>query len=324
LKSKFLDKTLTDFLSLNANAIRHSPEHRLWSSDDVYASHQRSSFGASLMVLRICKPDGTFTDPLIVVAGPMATPLKGEVSDSCNLLSLEPTDDIPNIHGTLPFPANLAPTAILVAAAPRTLVQAASAPNLLKLMRSDGRLLTILDSQSLHSTATLYDGTDFIAKNMLPLKLDEFSLIPWALSDKHAKDPSPDGGIMEKWISTGTVPPDPRSASPWTSDTSVPRDPYMTALDDNVIVLFLETTSIAADTYSFLLLPRFLCFPLGVFLPIGLVIHPQHMTSNTFRNLIAVLSGHTSLQKTKWLSNVLLDAWFKAVVAASTWKWTTK
>jgi hypothetical protein len=118
LKSKSLDKTLTDFFSLNANAIRHSPEHRLWSSDDVYASHQGSSFSASLMVLRTCKPDGTFTDPLIVVAGPMATPLKGEVSDYRTLLSLEPTDDIPNIQGMLPFPANLAPTAILVAAAP--------------------------------------------------------------------------------------------------------------------------------------------------------------------------------------------------------------
>jgi hypothetical protein len=82
LKSKSLDKTLTDFLSFNVRAIQHSPEHRLWSSDDVYASHQCSSFGASLMVLRICKPDGTFTDPLIVVAGSMATPLKGEVSDS--------------------------------------------------------------------------------------------------------------------------------------------------------------------------------------------------------------------------------------------------
>jgi hypothetical protein len=315
LKRKSLDKTLTDFLSLNAHAIRHSPEHRLWSSDDVYASHQCSSFGASLMVLRICKPDGTFTDPLIVVAGPMATPLKGEVSDSHNLLSLEPTDDIPNIHGTLPFPTNLAPTAISVAAAPQTLVQAASAPDLLKLMRSDGRLLTVLDSQSLHSMAILYDGTDFIAKTMLPLKPDEFNLIPWALSNKHAKDPSPDGEIMEKWISMGTVPPDPRSASPWTSATSVPRDPYVTALDDDIIVLFPETTSVSADTSGFLLLPRFLRFPLGVFLPIRLVIHPQHTTGNTFCNLIAVLLGHTSLQKTKWLSNVFLDAWFKALAA---------
>jgi hypothetical protein len=60
------------FLSINARAIRHSPEHRILSADDVYAAHQRSSCGASLLVLRLCKPDGTFTDPLIVVAGPMA------------------------------------------------------------------------------------------------------------------------------------------------------------------------------------------------------------------------------------------------------------
>jgi hypothetical protein len=70
-------KQLTKFLSINT----HSPEHRIWSANDVYAAHQRSSFGASLMVLRFCKPDGTFTDPLIVVAGPMAKHLEGEASD---------------------------------------------------------------------------------------------------------------------------------------------------------------------------------------------------------------------------------------------------
>jgi hypothetical protein len=63
-------KQLTKFLSINAGAIRFSPEHRLWSSEDIYAAHQRSSFGAPLMVLRISKPDGTFTEPLIVVAWP--------------------------------------------------------------------------------------------------------------------------------------------------------------------------------------------------------------------------------------------------------------
>jgi hypothetical protein len=67
------------------------------------------------------------------------------------------------------------------------------------------------------------------------------------------------------------------------------------------------------DTASFLLLPRFLHFPLGASLPIGLVLDPKHMNGRKFHNLVAFLSGHTALNRTQWLSNVFVDAWFAAV-----------
>jgi hypothetical protein len=181
-------------------------------------------------------------------------------------------------------------------------------------LTSSSRFLTILDSQSLHSTVILYDPTDVFHSRLDPLKPDKVTHILWALTDKHSDSPSPDGENMDSWISTGTVPPDPRSASPWNLTTLVPRQPYEPTLDSNMLLLFpQQNIAPPRDTTSFLLLPQFFPFPLGSSLPIGLVLDPKHMNSRKFHNLVAFLLGHTALNRTQWLSNVFVDAWFAAV-----------
>ena len=70
-------KTL--MLNLNANSVRFTPDHRVWTGDDIFAAQQRLPFGCSFMVLRLDESgSGTFSKPLLVIAGPMATPMLGE------------------------------------------------------------------------------------------------------------------------------------------------------------------------------------------------------------------------------------------------------
>jgi hypothetical protein len=73
------------FLNLNASAIHFSPAHRVWTSDDVFAAHQRLNPGCSFIVLRLYCGDGKFSNPFLVLMGPIATPLLGEQFDTHTL-----------------------------------------------------------------------------------------------------------------------------------------------------------------------------------------------------------------------------------------------
>jgi hypothetical protein len=46
-------KLLTRFVDLNAGVVLFTPNHGLWTSDDIYAAHQRWSGGYSLMVCHL-------------------------------------------------------------------------------------------------------------------------------------------------------------------------------------------------------------------------------------------------------------------------------
>jgi hypothetical protein len=70
--------TKAEFVEFNVGAIRFLPNHRIWQSDDiVYALQQRAPSGASLLLVarRILREDASYSEPLIIVAGPTATPL---------------------------------------------------------------------------------------------------------------------------------------------------------------------------------------------------------------------------------------------------------
>jgi hypothetical protein len=53
------------FVEMSTGAVRASPAHRLWTSEDHFAANQRSHFSFSIMVLRFCKVEGDFADPLL-------------------------------------------------------------------------------------------------------------------------------------------------------------------------------------------------------------------------------------------------------------------
>ena len=100
----------TKFTSINAGSIRFSPTTRLWVADDVLAAQQRIEFGASLMVVRILRNDGTYSDPVLLVSGPSATPFNGNSWETRELLSLADNDPLPVVHGGVTFPASISPT----------------------------------------------------------------------------------------------------------------------------------------------------------------------------------------------------------------------
>jgi hypothetical protein len=78
-----------------AGAVRASPAHRLWTTEDAYAANQRDPLSISRMVLRFCKDDEEFTDPLLVITGPIATPFLGALLPTRKLLDLSGDDLLP-------------------------------------------------------------------------------------------------------------------------------------------------------------------------------------------------------------------------------------
>jgi hypothetical protein len=87
------------FVEMSTGAVHTSPAHRLWTTEDAFAANQHTHFGFSIMVLRFCKVDGDFTDPLLVITGPIATPFLGALLPTNKLLGLSDDDPLPLTRG---------------------------------------------------------------------------------------------------------------------------------------------------------------------------------------------------------------------------------
>jgi hypothetical protein len=163
-KSVANDQHLATFVELNATAVRFSADHRLWTREDIFASHQRLTFGSSLMVVQLyLEASGTFTEPLLIVAGPMATPFQGKMWDTREVFHLDSSADLPAVAGDISFPDTLAPTSISLSPFSRQWINPSANTNILTSARTNGQFITILDSGGLHSTATIFDHSDFLA-----------------------------------------------------------------------------------------------------------------------------------------------------------------
>lgn len=320
-KSKYHTATraakLQSFLTLNAGAVRFSADHRVWTARDIYGLHQRTTFGCSLVVIRVPLENGTTSEPLLVVAGPMATLANGPTYDTRDVFDLPPDGPLPVLHPTASFPAVLAPTSISLAADPRAWIPSTETSQLPATARTKGLFLTIPDSSALHSTIMVYDALDTIHPGLNnPPEFRGLGLwVPIDQNSDESADPDPD--TMDKWFRSSPVPPDPRTTPLLDTASTTPlptREPYRPNAGMTV-ELHPDDGDVIETTAGYMLLPRFLRFPPAVILPVGLVLDPKRMTGEAFRKLIAFLGGDTALLNTSWMSNVLLDTWFAAVAA---------
>jgi hypothetical protein len=310
----------TRFIQDNAGAVRFTPDTRLWHSDDIYASQQRSTSGSSIMVVRILRDDGTYSDPLLLITGPMATPFKGDGWESREILSLDATAPLPTIAGAVTLPESMAPTSVSLAPAPRELLASVESDSLLPTVRSQGGYLTILDSSSLHSTVLAYDPGNFISSRVWEQQdvEDRKLFLPVMGPDTDQPDPE----LTNRWYNTAPVPPDPRTSKSWLPDdpntlNSRPADtPY--SPDVNKEVANIQPTSTQrSEAASYMLLPRFLRFPYPMTLPTGLVMRPSALTGTLFREILSYFNL-VNAQTIRWLENAILDTWFAAVAANPT------
>jgi hypothetical protein len=154
-------KLLTRFVDLNAGAVCFTPNHHLWTSDDIYAAHQRWSGSCSLMMLSVYWPDGRFSAPFLCITGPMATPVLGKTYDTKDTFGLLAMDPLPTIHGASITPKVLAPTT--VASSSQKWIEDTSPSQLLLESRTKGHFLTTLDSQSLHKTVPIFDASNHLS-----------------------------------------------------------------------------------------------------------------------------------------------------------------
>jgi hypothetical protein len=319
-KSVASDHHLSTFLSLNAMAVRFSPNHRLWTSEDIYASHQRTTFGSALMVIQLyLEPSGTFTEPLLVVTGPMATPFQGATWDTREAHALDSSSDIPIFTGDVPYPETIAPTSVSLSATSRQwLCPTDPGSDPIAKARTHGQFLTILDSTRLHSTAAIFDHSNTIASAIASQGVvgDE-QLFASAHRAADSDDCTMDSQVLDRWTATGLIPPDPNALVSWDSPEgeSLSRDseePYEPFLEEECIGIFDNKSGID-EKAGYLLVPHFLRFPITANLPIGLVMRPSDMTGPIFKHLVSVLSGKRDSRTTNWISNALSDAWFEAV-----------
>jgi hypothetical protein len=149
-------------VALNSGAVRYSPTHRLWTSPDIYAAHQRLAFGGTLIMMSVYRPDGSFSDPFIYVTGPMAVPFLGEVYESRDAFNLTAGDPLPVLDGATRMPEQLAPTSVSVMVSSRSWIEATAPSQLLLQARTKPNILTVFYSQTLHSTVAVLDLLDYL------------------------------------------------------------------------------------------------------------------------------------------------------------------
>jgi hypothetical protein len=325
-------KTLRRFVALNSGAVRYSPTHRLWTSPDIYAAHQRSAFGGALVMMSVYRPDGSFSDPFICVTGPMAVPFLGEVYESRDAFNLTDGDPLPVLDGATRMPELLAaPTSMSVMASSRSWIEATAPSQLLLQARTKPNILTVFDSQSLHSTIAILDVSDHLHQR-LAKETDVRTAglwvpaVPSELSP--AGDPTPKPDILRANMREATVPPDPKTFPVWcrhsaekVQDKNATRNLSLSRPSDTVYKPVMEQavsllrhpdhTKQPGINPGFMLLPRFLRFPTAAVLPVGMVMKTG-ITVENFRAIITTISDGDTDNETKWANNAILDAWLEA------------
>lgn len=310
------------FLNLNASAVRYSPAHRLWRSDEIYASHQRRDFGCSLLVIRIPISETELSEPFFQIVGPMATPFQGYALNTAKMLDLPEGETLPIIHGTTSLPEHVHPTMFSLASTSRDWIVKADPPNPLEAVRLNGELFTVLTSETLHRTVLSYDSGCFISSGLIT----QPEVIAWNLAIAEKDESSPGVPWAEKalqWANKDPLPPNPRTSHAWNpsiDDTGAKRTDasdtdeftYQAAVPKDTAMLH---TGAASSTAHIMLLPSFIRFPLGAALPVGLRLKVGETTGERFRQAVAFLAGDTTTTNTRWLDSILLDTWIAAVNA---------
>jgi hypothetical protein len=309
---------LASFSKLNAGAVRFSPSHLLWKSEDILALHQRQSFGSALMMLTVYREDGTFSDPFLCVTGPVATPLQGETFDTRTIFNLDEESPLPLVHGDIRLPELIAPTTVSLSATSRDWIETTAPSQLLLQARSQGQFLTILDSTPLHSTVPILDATDSTWTRLQSEKVFLKAGLWGPAVVSASGDLKLDKPTINNWTKTSIAPPDPQSHSDWpigsTADpipTRVTTGAYRPSL--TAAMAHMQPPSETPGKFpGFLLVPRFLRFPISALLPVGLVLDPNEVTALSFRCLVTAMAAPRQDGLTKWLDNVMLDTWLQA------------
>jgi hypothetical protein len=304
------------FLSLNAGAVRFSPTHRIWDSDDILAAHQRWSFGCSLMVLRCTLPSGDVSEPFLVIVGPTGTVPANPSLDTRELYGLSTPDDLPRASDGSSLPEIIAPTIMSLSSSSRDWVNKTKPEHLLAALPDAGQLITLLDSRRLHSTVCVFDASDSLATriNGQPDILHWEIWAPVQADSNGAVDVSQD--LADSWLTSAELPPHPHTSAKWspadyTARPETDSTKYSPALLDDMVFLCADDSPIS-DTASCILLPRFLRFPHSVFLPVGLVMRPAAMDLPKLRELVALCGKDSSMHNTTWMANGILETWLAA------------
>ena len=159
--------TLTQsFIRANAEAVRFSPSHRLWTPSDLFALPQRGGTSCHLVMLRMM---GSTNDrPFLCFAGPMATPLQGLSYTTASVFNQTPNEPTPLLHPLNRLPTTIAPTTFSLAPAPRTLVADNPPEQLLTTIRAEGALVSSLSADDAHQIIPVFDVTDQLHDSVRP------------------------------------------------------------------------------------------------------------------------------------------------------------
>jgi len=305
--------TLTQsFIRANAEAVRFSPSHRLWTPSDLFALPQRGGTSCHLVMLRMM---GSTNDrPFLCFAGPMATPLQGLSYTTASVFNQTPNEPTPLLHPLNRLPTTIAPTTFSLAPAPRTLVADNPPEQLLTTIRAEGALVSSLSADDAHQIIPVFDVTDQLHDSVRPDDPGPCAhlWIPAISSDP----PTPDGSVIKPWLQSDTLPPNPTDLQLWdagsTTATRPGASPYRPTPRSTPARMHAPETT-PGDRPSFLLVPKFLRLPSSVPFPTGFVMHPAAITPANLMTLLTDLTDVTA-DTYQWMDNPLLTAWLSAAV----------
>ena len=313
------------FISLNAASVRYSPTHRVWPKEDVYAAQQRLVYGCSLMVMRIHRGATGWSDPFMVVTGPMAVAPNGDLTLTRDIFGLAPDAPLPSIVDGFQFPEILSPTTVSLLPDPRAWVPTLTSHSALDNLRTSGACLTIVDSSKLCNMVIVYDAGETSATLFDDIDLGLFAPV----------DPTKPGcfndDTMLAWFMDSPAPPDPRTTNLWTprgfKAKNVAVDevaPVLPILDEAIqqTVTYapcpnekqafrLHRHMEASDMAGHVLVGACVHFPLGVAAPVGLSWKPGDLSIDQFQAVLLDLTDGDP-GSAAWLDNPVFQTWFEA------------
>jgi hypothetical protein len=311
------------FVNMNASSVRISPDHRVWTPDDAYASMQRFDFGCSFVVARFSLGNGHFSKPLLMIAGPAATPFKAEFLETRALFNLRDDEDLPG-NNHVKLPEKLSPIAFSLLAAPRVWVPTPNVANMFSALENEGNCIFIPSSKALWDVVGVLDSTGIETDKIKADEgLNEWELlIPIEVKDDQIGF---DRKVSRELFRSLPIPPDPCMIQTW--DPSLPpspqgtggdtafgdnqdRAPYKPGTSEQLVMLQDKATEATANG-AYCLLPGFFKIPRGVTFPIGTVFDIEKMSPAEIPELIGQMTGEDCL----WLDTPHFMLWLQAIKA---------
>ena len=318
------------FVQLNSRLLRFAKNFCLWTRSEKAKLLAFQASAGALCVTKFQKPDGSWTNPLLLVTGPIATTFHAAEVPLDTPLDLPTWSSKPNDLTNRPRWKAQSATPVAFSMAPDSRISWESVQ-----AKASTRLTTFLakvpvlvnpDARSLGNyifvrnptgsdTSSRLDTSPLIAKQIWVPD------IPASASSIGAPNAQSDASATSAWASASDPPP-PLSPALWKDTPTALTGPLTVqctlldsfSLTDDPVPNAPIPAPRDEDVGGWFLLPQCLALPQGHTLSIGLLVDPNKLEVDTFISIVSGLAPTNMANFYQWLVSPLLHVWLKGVI----------